>query len=131
VPDLLRHVRDAGVRIAVASSAKKDELEKYLDIAGIANLVDVTTSSDDVEESKPAPDVFEVVLEKLKIGGSNAIAIGDTPYEAEAAGKAGIATVGVLCGGFTEGSLRQAGCVQVYPGPAAMLACFGDSLLAK
>jgi phosphoglycolate phosphatase-like HAD superfamily hydrolase len=65
VPDLLRHVRDAGLRIAVASSAKKDELEKYLDIVGIAHLVGVTTSSDDVEESKPAPDIFEAVLKKL------------------------------------------------------------------
>lgn len=55
VPDLLRRVKDAGVRIAVASSAKKDELDKYLDIAGIGDLVDVTTCSDAVEESKPAP----------------------------------------------------------------------------
>jgi phosphoglycolate phosphatase-like HAD superfamily hydrolase len=131
VPDLLRCVRHGGLRVAVASSAKKDELEKYLDIAGIGDLVDVTTSSDDVEESKPAPDIFEAVLKKLGLEGHDAVAIGETPYDAEAAGKAKIATVGVLCGGFTENSLRQAGCVQVYPGPAALLACFGDSLLAK
>jgi HAD superfamily hydrolase (TIGR01509 family) len=131
VPDLLRRARDAGVQIAVASSAKKDELGEYLDIARVADLVDVTTSSDDVEESKPAPDIFEVVLKKLGMRGGDTVAIGDTPYDAEAAGKAGIATIGVLSGGFTEKSLRQAGCVQVYPGPAALLACFGDSLLAK
>ena len=59
------------------------------------------------------------------------MAIGDTPYDAEAASKTKIATVGVLCGGFTESSLRQAGCVQVYPGPAALLACFRDSLLSR
>ncbi len=131
VPDLLRRVKDNDIRIAIASSAKKDELEKYLDIARIADLIDLKTSSDDVEESKPAPDIFEVVLKKLKIASVDAIAIGDTPYDAEAAGKAKVATVGVLCGGFTEISLRQAGCVEVYPGPAAILACFGDSLLAK
>lgn len=131
VPDLLRSVRDAGIRIAVASSAKKDELNKYLDIARIADLVEVTASSDDVEQSKPSPDIFEAVLKKLEIGGAEAVAIGDTPYDAEAAGKARIATIGVLCGGFTESSLRQAGCVQVFPGPAALLACFGNSLLAK
>jgi HAD superfamily hydrolase (TIGR01509 family) len=131
VPDLLRRARDAGVQIAVASSAKKDELGEYLDIARVADLVDVTTSSDDVEESKPAPDIFEVVLKKLGMRGGDTVAIGDTPYDAEAAGKAAIATIGVLSGGFTEKSLRQAGCVQVYPGPAALLACFGDSLLAK
>jgi phosphoglycolate phosphatase-like HAD superfamily hydrolase len=131
VPDLLRRVRDASIRVAVASSAKKDEVGKYLDIACITGLVDVTTSSDDVEESKPAPDIFEVVLKKLKIEGTEAVAIGDTPYDAEAASKAKIATIGVLCGGFPDKSLRQAGCVEVYPGPATLLACFGDSLLAK
>jgi phosphoglycolate phosphatase-like HAD superfamily hydrolase len=131
VPDLLRRVRDSGVQIAVASSAKKDELDEYLDIAGIADLVDLATSSDDVEESKPAPDIFETVLKKLEIDGSEAVAIGDTPYDAEAAGKAKIATIGVLCGGFTESWLRQAGCAEIYPGPAALFARFANSLLAR
>jgi phosphoglycolate phosphatase-like HAD superfamily hydrolase len=131
VPDLLKRGRDAGLRIAIASSAKKNELDKYLDIARIAHLVDLTTSSDDTEESKPAPDIFEVVLKKLKIEGRDAVAIGDTPYDAAAAGKAKTATIGVLCGRFTEDSLRQAGCVEIYPGPAALFARFGDSLLSR
>lgn len=131
VPDLLRRVRDAGVRIAVGSSAKKDEVAEYLDIARVTDLIEVTASSEDAEESKPAPDIFEVVLRKLKLEGADAVAIGDTPYDAEAAGRAGIRTIGVLCGGFTEQSLRQAGCVEVYPGPAGLLACFEDSLLAR
>jgi HAD superfamily hydrolase (TIGR01549 family) len=131
VPDLLRRVRDAGLQVAVASSAKKDELEKYLDIARITDLVDVTTSSDDAEESKPAPDIFEIVLRKLKIEGADAVAIGDTPYDAEAAVKAKIATIGVLCGGFTESSLRQGGCIEIYPGPATLFARFADSPLAR
>lgn len=131
VPDLLRRVRDSGVRVAITSSAKKDELDKYLDIARIVDLVDVKTSSDDAEESKPAPDIFDVVLKKLKIEGADAVAIGDTPYDASAAGKAGIATIGVLCGGFTEALLRNAGCADVYPGPAAVYAQFEESLLAR
>ena len=131
VPDLLRRVRDAGVRIAIASSAKQDELDKYLEIACITDLVDVTTCSDDVEQSKPAPDIFEVVLEKLKIDGGDAVAIGDTPYDAAAAGIAKVATIGVLCGGFTEGALRQAGCAEIYPGPATKIARFQNSLLAR
>jgi len=57
------------------------------------------------------------------------MAIGDTPYDAEAAGKAGIATIGLLCGGFTEPDLRNSGCVAVYPGPGALLACFEASPL--
>ena len=131
VPDLLKRVRDAGVRIAVGSSAKKDELAVYLDIARVADLVEVIASSEDAEESKPAPDIFEVVLGKLKLEGADAVAIGDTPYDAEAAGKAGIRTLGVLCGGFTEQSLKQAGCVEVYPGPASLFARFKQSLLAE
>lgn len=79
VPDLLRRVRDAGLRIAIGSSAKKDELDKYLDIARIADLVDVKTSSEDAEESKPAPDIFEIVLKKLGMEGGDAVAIGDSP----------------------------------------------------
>lgn len=129
VPALLQWVRDAGPKVAIASSAKKDDLNKYLDIARISALVDVTTSSGDAEESKPAADIFEVVLKKLKIERSDAIAIGDTPYDASAAGKAGIQTIGVLCGGFTEDLLRQAGCVEIYPGPAALFARFEDSRL--
>jgi phosphoglycolate phosphatase-like HAD superfamily hydrolase len=67
VPDLLRRVRAAGLQVAVASSAKKDEVDQYLDIAGIADLVDLKTSSDDVEESKPTPDIFNIVLKKIKV----------------------------------------------------------------
>ncbi|MCY0389109.1 HAD family hydrolase [Robbsia sp. Bb-Pol-6] len=131
VPDLLRRVRDSGMKVAVASSAKQDELEVYLDIAGVKDLVDVTTSSEDAERSKPAPDIFQVALQKLGIAASDAVAIGDTPYDAQAAGKAGMHTIGVLCGGFTEASLREGGCVAVYPGPGALLACFDASPLAK
>ncbi|GGI33313.1 HAD family hydrolase [Bradyrhizobium guangdongense] len=130
VPDLLRRIRHAGIRLAVASSAKKDELATYLDIAGIANLAEVTTCSDDVQQSKPAPDIFETALGKLGITGSDAVAIGDTPYDAIAARKAGITTIGVLAGGFTEDELRRAGCAEIYPGPAALFACFENSLLA-
>ncbi|RXH10610.1 HAD family hydrolase [Bradyrhizobium guangzhouense] len=131
VPKLLQRVRETGLRIAVASSAKKDELKKYLHIAAISGLVDVATSSEDVDESKPAPDIFEVVLKKLDIEGAEAVAIGDTPYDAIAARKAGIPTIGVLCGGFTEHSLREAGCVEVYPGPSTLYARFDDTALAK
>jgi phosphoglycolate phosphatase-like HAD superfamily hydrolase len=131
VPNLLQRSRDAGLRIAIASSAKKDELEKYLDMAGVRNLIDEIISSEDVDESKPAPDVFLAVLKKLAMKGRDAVAIGDTPYDAEAARKAGVPAVGVLCGGFTEQELRNAGCTEVYPGPAAILARFECSLLAR
>jgi phosphoglycolate phosphatase-like HAD superfamily hydrolase len=129
VPELLSRVHEEGMKVAVASSAKKDELETYLDIARITRLVDVATSSEDVAQSKPAPDIFQVALQRLDIRAHEAIAIGDTPYDAEAAGKAGIATIGVLSGGFLETDLRKSGCIAVYPGPAALLVCFDASPL--
>jgi phosphoglycolate phosphatase-like HAD superfamily hydrolase len=129
VPNLLQRARDAGLRIAIGSSAKSDELETYLDIARIADLVDVKVSSEDAEESKPSPDIFETALKKLGLEGSDVIAVGDTPYDAEAALKARITPIGVLCGGFTEVSLRQAGCADIYPGPAALFARFTESIL--
>ena len=130
VPELLRRVHDAGLKVAVASSAKASELEVYLEIACARELVDVAISSEDVEQSKPEPDIFQAALKKLGISAPDAVAIGDTPYDAEAAGKAGIASIGLLCGGFAESELRKGGCVAVYPGPAALLACFGSSPLA-
>jgi HAD superfamily hydrolase (TIGR01509 family) len=129
VPELLRRVHDAGLKVATASSAKKSELEVYLDIARIKDLIDVAVSSEDAERSKPAPDIFQVALAKLGIEGPEAVAIGDTPYDARAARKAGMSTIGMLCGGFTEGDLRKGGCVAVYPGPGALLACFNASPL--
>ena len=131
VPDLVRRVRGAGIRVAIASSVKKYEIDNYLEIARIADLVDVNTSSDDAEESKPAPDIFEIVLKKLGIAGVDAVANGDTPYDASAAAKVDIATIGVLCGGFTETGLREAGCTDIYRGPAALFARFETSALTK
>ena len=129
VPDLLRRVREAGMMVAVASSAKTSELDVYLEIAGVTDLVEVVTSSEDAEQSKPAPDIFLAALKKLSMDGHDAVAIGDTPYDAESAGKAGITTIGVLCGGFAENDLRGSGCAAVYPGPGALLACFNASPL--
>src|SRR5690349_11916444 len=82
VPELLRRVRDSALKVAVASSAKKTELEIYLDIARITDLVDAATASDDAERSKPAPDIFQVALKKLSVESSEAVAVGDTPYDA-------------------------------------------------
>ncbi|MDB5657308.1 MAG: HAD-superfamily hydrolase, subfamily variant 1, partial [Tardiphaga sp.] len=77
VPDLLRRARMAKLRIAIGSSAKSDELDTYLGIARIADLVDVKASSEDAEGSKPSADIFETVLKKLGMEGPDAVAIGD------------------------------------------------------
>ena len=127
VPELLDRVRRNGSLVAVASSAKTDELEAYLNIAGIKDLVDTTTSVDDAKHSKPAPDIFLSTLAKAGVQAFEAIVIGDTPYDAEAAVRAAIEPVGFLCGGFLEADLRNSGCTAVYHGPAALLASFASS----
>jgi HAD superfamily hydrolase (TIGR01509 family) len=130
VRQLFERVLANGQQIALASSAKADELAAYKKIAGIADLVDEETSSDDAERSKPHPDIFEAALSRL--GGTDpgkAIAVGDSPYDAEAAGKIGLRTIGVLCGGFPEQDLRQAGCITIYRNPADLLSRFEQSVL--
>ena len=132
VRGLFQRIHADGKRIALASSAKKDDLGDYKRIADIADLVDVETSADDVEKSKPHPDVFEVALDRLgDVAPSEALGVGDTPYEVEAAGRAGIATIAILCGGFPEDDLRAAGCIAVYRDPADLLARYDESPLAR
>jgi HAD superfamily hydrolase (TIGR01509 family) len=131
VRELFHRIKSSGRRIALASSCKANELDGYKELAGIADLVDTATCSDDVERSKPAPDIFEAVLGKLQpIAAFEAVAIGDTPYDAEAANRAGLRTIGFLSGGFSEDDLRDAGCMAVYRDPADLLAKFDGSLLA-
>ncbi len=128
---LFERLRADGVRVVLASSAKADELGVYKKLADIEDLVDAETSSDDAERSKPPPDVFEAAVAKLDgIGPAEIVVVGDTPYDAEAAGKAGLRAVGVLCGGFPEDGLRRAGCVAIYHDPADLLARLDGSPLA-
>ncbi len=132
VPELFERIRRDGRRIALASSAKKDELSEYKRIAGIVDLVEEETSADDAERSKPHPDIFEAALEKLEgVRPSEAVVVGDTPYDAEAAGKIGLRTVGLLSGGFPEEDLRAAGCDPVYRDAADLLANYDTSPLAR
>lgn len=126
---LVQRVLDAGQKVVLASSAKADEVEVYKRIAGIDDLIEHETSADDVERSKPHPDIFQAALEQLGVPASEAVVVGDTPYDAMAAGKAGLRTVGVLCGGFPEVDLRAAGCTAIYRDPADLLARFDESLL--
>lgn len=122
VRELFQRILDDGKKIALASSALKDELEIYKEIANISDLIKTETSSGDVEKSKPHPDIFQAAIEGLgDISPKNAIAIGDTPYDAQAAGKIDLQTIGVLCGGFPEDWLREAGCLAIYKNPKDLL----------
>ena len=120
--DLFRALRGRGVKIALASSSKAPELKRYKTAAGVEGLTDVETSADDAEKSKPHPDIFEAALKRLGLPPDRVLVVGDTPYDADAARKAGIASVGVLCGGFAEADIRAGGARQVYRDPADLLA---------
>ena len=128
VRELFQHLLAHGKRLALASSAKGEELGTYKKIARIDDLVDTETSSDDAEKSKPHPDIFEAALEKLgRPAVSDCIVVGDTPYDIDAARKAGLRTIAVRCGGFPEETLR--GAVAIYDGPADLLLRYEESPL--
>ena len=127
-----RLLRD-GVLIALASSAKPDELAVYARLAGIEGLAAVETTSADAERSKPHPDIFQAAVDQLgnRVGPQDAVVVGDTPYDSQAAGKAGLRAIGLLCGGWPEPELTAAGCVAVFKDPADLLANYARSPLAR
>jgi HAD superfamily hydrolase (TIGR01509 family) len=130
--ELFERIKQDGKPIALTSSAQEEELGTYKKLARIDDLIAGETSADDVEKSKPHSDIFEVALKELRNPPvEQIIVVGDTPYDAEAAGKINLRTIGLLCGGWTEEELRKAGCVAVYRDPADLLACYEESPLAK
>lgn len=131
VKELFERIRAQGSAIALASSGKPEELKAYAERLGIADLLDAKTTSDDAERSKPHPDIFEAALERLGLAPRDAVVVGDSPYDAQAARKAGIEVVGLLSGGFPEDELRAAGCSAVYRDPEDLLQQFEGSPLAK
>lgn len=131
VRDLLLRVKSAGIKIAVATSSGKEDLKVLLGMAGIDDLMDQTTTADDADQAKPNPDIFEAALSKLGLKPTECLALGDTPYDAESAGKAGIRTIGVMTGGWSRQELLDAGCVEVYESAADLLVHFEDSALVR
>ncbi len=132
VRELFEKVKACGQQVALASSAKQDQLEAFERIANIQDLVQVQTSSADAKRSKPHPDIFQAALDRLgqEVTPADAIVVGDSPHDAEAATRAGLRTIGVLCGGFAEPDLRKAGCIAIYSGPEDLLRRYDESPLA-
>jgi membrane protein len=126
--ELLQRCRDEGLKVMLATSASGDELERHLDVLDARDVVHGHTSADDVGCSKPCPDVFETAARKAGVEPSEAIVIGDTPYDIEAAQAAGIRTVAVRSGLFRDEQL--AGAVAIYDDVAAILADFDESPLS-
>jgi phosphoglycolate phosphatase-like HAD superfamily hydrolase len=124
--DLLVEVKRLGCGLVLASSGKPEHVEHYLDLLGARDLADGWTTSEDVDATKPAPDLLGVALRKVPA--ERALALGDSVWDCEAAGKLGIPTVGLRTGGFGEAELLEAGAVRVYEDPSALRAALRDVL---
>jgi HAD superfamily hydrolase (TIGR01549 family) len=116
-----------GGKIALATDCKGPELKHYLSLLDIDEFIGATACGDDVEHGKPDPRIVGVALRKLGLTGSEAVMIGDTPYDAEAASGAATAAAGVLSGGFTVDALRGAGCFAVAAEISELLAALEDA----
>lgn len=127
VRELFEKIKADGKQIVLASSARHETIAHYKELLNIEDLIESATSTDDVDKSKPEPDIFIAALDKLDgIDKSEVVVVGDSPYDATAAGKVPLQTIGVLCGGFSEQQLTEAGCFAIYQDPADMLAKYSQ-----
>lgn len=127
--DLIQRLLQDGKTLAIASSAKEDELDPLLKQAGVNDLIPTRTSSDDADNSKPDPDIVVAALQQVKAQPHDAVMIGDTPYDVAAAKRAGIEIVGFECGGWTREAL--AGAIEVYRDPADLLERYESSVFGS
>ena len=128
--ELIEDLGRRGHVVGLASSAKEDEVERYLDLLEARELADAWTTSADVEATKPAPDLVESAL--VKVGGSSddAVMVGDTPWDVKAAGRAGVDTLAVLSGGFAVEELRESGARDVFESVADLRAALDRTRLS-
>jgi HAD superfamily hydrolase (TIGR01549 family) len=116
--ELIGELKERGHPVVLASSAKEDEVERYVDLLDARGRSDGWTTSADVEATKPAPDLVAAAVDKA--GGGEAVMVGDSTFDCEAAKRAGLETVAVLTGGFSEQELRDAGAVRVFDSIVAL-----------
>ena len=127
--ELIADLKQAGRAVVLASSAKRDEVEHYLELLDARELADGWTTSADVEETKPEPDLVQAALDKAET--DDAVMVGDTPWDAKAAARGGIKTVGLLTGGFAEQELRDAGAVAVFESVAELRSSLDETPLGR
>jgi HAD superfamily hydrolase (TIGR01549 family) len=120
VRELLGALREMTLRLVVASSAGQDELDALLRVAGAQEYLEAQTDADDAEGSKPDPDIVQAAVRKLGLPPGRCVMVGDTPYDAQAAARARVAFIGLLCGGWAARDLQPA--LAVRRDPAELLA---------
>ena len=126
--ELLHHMHAKGLKLVVASSAKKDELVPLLRVCGADRVIEQQTSSDDADKSKPDPDIVHVALKRIGLPADETAMLGDTPYDVEAGNRAGVRGIALRCGGWDDKGLT--GAVAIYDDPADLLAHYDSSPLA-
>jgi HAD superfamily hydrolase (TIGR01509 family) len=123
--ELVQRLKEEELRLIIATSANKKELNAMLKQVGLDDLIEESTSASDAESSKPDPDIVVAALEKADLGPNAALMLGDTPYDVEAAARAGVGTVALLCGGWDARALHDA--IAIYRDPADLVAHFTSS----
>jgi HAD superfamily hydrolase (TIGR01509 family) len=132
VKELFERIKKDGRKVALASSCTEEEIAEYEKIAAISDIVDCESTSDDARSSKPAPDIFLKAVERVApTTAHECVVIGDTHFDGEAARKAGIPFIGVLCGGSSERRLTDAGAIAVYKDPADLLIRYATSPICQ
>jgi HAD superfamily hydrolase (TIGR01509 family) len=129
--DLLRACKRRGLRVVLASSADAREFAALRAALAADDAIDEATSSADVERSKPAPDLVRVALDKARVGPDAAVFVGDTIWDVQACGKAGVPCIGLLSGGISRAELLDEGAVEVYEGPAELMDALPRSILGR
>ncbi|HEU4457111.1 MAG TPA: HAD family hydrolase [Longimicrobium sp.] len=126
--ELLQRMRDQGLTLVVATSASRDDMGALLKTIGVEDLIEARTSSSDAEASKPEPDIVEAALEKAGCAPNEAVMLGDTPYDIESAGRAGVACIALRCGGWwKDDDFRDA--AAIFDDPADLLQHYRESPL--
>jgi HAD superfamily hydrolase (TIGR01509 family) len=129
--DLLRACAHRDLRVVLASSASEREMRALRDALDAEDVVATATSAGDAEESKPAPDIVQIALERGEVTPDAAVFVGDTVWDVQACKKAGLDCIAFLTGGISREELREAGAVEVYQGPTELLESLQDSLIAR
>ena len=127
--DLVTRLREDGLRLVIATSAGEDELNALLEQAGLSELIDRRATSDDAEASKPDPDIVHAALERGQLDANEAIMLGDTPYDIEAAERAGVGAISLRCGGWWADDALL-GSIAIYDDPAELVRKYSRSPLS-
>ena len=131
VPELLRHCRDRGLRVVLCTSGEGPDLDFFVRAIGGDEPVHAIVSSEDVEQSKPSPEIVQKALEAAGVEPGRAVMVGDTVYDIRAANAAGVRCIGLMCGGIGEQELLDAGATAVYGNPSELLDGFDSSPLGR